>query len=43
MSALYIGNNQFLHHVQGRLSTIDTYGGYWEKHTIRRLRHVNAS
>lgn len=40
---VFIGNNQFLHHVQGRLSTIDTYGGYWEKHTIRHLRHVNAS
>lgn len=37
--AVYIGDEKILHHVTGRLSTIDVYGGYWEKHTIRHLRH----
>lgn len=36
---VYIGNGQFLHHVQGRLSRIDIYGGYWLKHTTLHLRH----
>lgn len=37
--AVYIGNQQILHHVQGRLSTRDVWGGYWKKHTRLFLRH----
>lgn len=37
--AVYIGNDQILHHCIGRLSTKDVYGGYWQKHTINHLRH----
>lgn len=37
--AVYVGDDKILHHVQGRLSQIDIYGGYWTKHTIRHLRH----
>lgn len=36
---VYIGEDKILHHIAGRLSTIDIYGGYWKKHTIRHLRH----
>lgn len=38
-TAVYIGDGKILHHIVGRLSSIDIYGGYWEKHTIRHLRH----
>lgn len=38
--AIYMGNDQILHHCVGRLSRIETYGqGYWRKHTIHHLRH----
>lgn len=37
--AVYVGDGKILHHVTGRLSVIDVYGGYWKKHTIRHLRH----
>jgi proteasome lid subunit RPN8/RPN11 len=36
---IYVGNDQMLHHCQGRLSRIDTYGGMWAKHTSHHLRH----
>ncbi|WP_252512793.1 C40 family peptidase [Acinetobacter brisouii] len=36
---VYIGNDKFIHHVQGRVSQTDIYGGYWLKHTILHLRH----
>lgn len=38
-TAVYIGEGKILHHITGRLSNIDVYGGYWEKHTVRHLRH----
>lgn len=38
--AIYIGEDQILHHCQNRLSARDYYGGgYWQKHTAVHLRH----
>ncbi|MGZ8497421.1 MAG: NlpC/P60 family protein [Candidatus Binatia bacterium] len=37
--ALYLGDDKILHHLSGRLSTIDVYGGgFWQKHTTHHLR-----
>jgi cell wall-associated NlpC family hydrolase len=38
-AAIYIGNQQILHHVQGRLSSRDVLGGYYIKSTAMALRH----
>ena len=38
-SAIYVGDGAILHHVQGRLSSKDVYGGMWQRHTVARLRH----
>ena len=38
-AAIYMGDNQVLHHVQGRLSSRDVYGGYYGKSTACALRH----
>lgn len=37
--AIYIGQNQILHHLSAKLSSRDVYGGYWRKCTTRVLRH----
>ena len=37
----YIGDNVVLHHVQGRLSSRDVYGGYYITNTARILKHEN--
>lgn len=37
--AIYLGNNQILHHVLGRYSCRDIYGGYWQKATHTIIRH----
>jgi len=37
--AVYLGHQHFLHHVRGRLSSRDIYGGYYQKNTGRVLRH----
>jgi proteasome lid subunit RPN8/RPN11 len=37
--AIYLGDQQILHHVQGRLSSRDVYGGYYVKNTAMVLRH----
>jgi proteasome lid subunit RPN8/RPN11 len=36
---IYIGDQMILHHVSGRLSARNVYGGYWQKHTTHHLRH----
>ena len=38
-AAVYIGEGKIMHHVEGRLSSIDTYGGYWQKATWGRFRY----
>lgn len=39
--AVYLGNDVMLHHLNGRLSTRQTYGGYYRKHTAKVVRHEN--
>ncbi len=38
-AAVYIGNELIMHHMYGRLSSRDVYGGYWQKATVLHLRH----
>lgn len=38
-AAIYLGDQQILHHVQGRLSSRDILGGYYVKATACALRH----
>jgi proteasome lid subunit RPN8/RPN11 len=38
---VYLGDGLFLHHVSGRLSSRDVYGGYYQKSTGRVLRHTS--
>ena len=38
-AAINLGGERILHHVYGRLSTIDTWAGYWAKHHCLTLRH----
>ena len=38
-AAIYLGDMIILHHVQGRLSSRDVYGGYYQKVTELCLRH----
>lgn len=40
---VYIGDQLVLHHVRGRLSSRDLWGGYWMKCTGRVLRHPSFS
>ena len=37
--AIYLGDDKLLHHLWGRLSGHDVYGGYWHRHTVALLRH----
>jgi len=38
--AVFIGDGMVLHHLAGRLSSRDIYGGWLQSVTGRRLRHV---
>ena len=38
-AAVYLGDQMILHHLQGRLSSRDLYGGYYLKNTACALRH----
>lgn len=37
--AVYIGDNTILQHCTGHLSARSIYGGHWQKHTVKILRH----
>ena len=37
--AMYLGDNIILHHVMGKASSRDVYGGYWKKITTHIVRH----
>ena len=37
--AIYLEGGLILHHMHGRLSMRDVYGGYWFKHTTHHLRY----
>lgn len=41
--AVYLGNGVILHHVHGRLSTRDVFGGYWLKNTAGYFRYADNS
>ena len=38
--AIYLGGDTILHHMNGRLSKRDIYGGYYQKHTSHHYRHL---
>ena len=38
-AAVYLGEGKMIHHLYGRLSTTDVYGGYWLECTRYILRH----
>ncbi len=37
--AIYLGNDLMLHHLNGRLSSREVFGGYYKKHTSICCRH----
>lgn len=41
--ALYIGDDQILHHAENRLSSRDVYGGWYKKHTVKVVRYADNS
>lgn len=42
-AAIYIGDGLMLHHLHGRLSSRDVYGGYWQEVTRAVLRYRGSS
>ncbi len=38
-AGIYLGDDQFLHQLSGRLSSRDVYAGYYRKHTVKVVRH----
>jgi proteasome lid subunit RPN8/RPN11 len=41
--AIYLGDGIILHHVHGRLSTREVFGGYWLKNSAAYLRYENSN
>jgi len=41
-AGVYLGDGIMLHHLYGRLSSRDVYGGYWREVTRLTLRHESA-
>lgn len=41
-AAVYIGDDMIIHHLHGRLSCRDVFGGYWKKHASLIVRHENS-
>ncbi len=41
-AAVYLGDGLMLHHLYGRLSSRDVYGGYWQEVTRMIVRHREA-
>lgn len=39
--AVYIGDDQILHHAENRLSSRDVYGGWYKKHTTKVVRYAD--
>jgi proteasome lid subunit RPN8/RPN11 len=37
---VYVGGQMVLHHIRGRLSSRDVFGGYYQKNTGRVIRHL---
>lgn len=42
-AAVYLGDNMMGHHLYHRLSSRDVYGGYYMKHTLKFVRHVELN
>lgn len=42
-AGVYIGDDLMLHHMIGRLSSRDVYGGYWREVTRMRVRYAGPS
>lgn len=42
-AAIYLGDEVILHHLHGRLSSRDVYGGFWQKATTHHIRHKELS
>ncbi|QBC44467.1 C40 family peptidase [Iodobacter fluviatilis] len=38
--AVYLGDGIIMHHIHGRLSGRDVYGGFWQKVTVKRVRYA---
>lgn len=38
-ASIYLGDQQILHHIQGRLSTREVFGGYYAKSAVSGYRH----
>ncbi|CAL1778365.1 hypothetical protein BRC2024_HCTLARHO_CDS_0097 [Acinetobacter phage vB_AbaS_Silvergun] len=38
-AAVYLGDGQMLHHLHGRLSRTEPYGGMWAERTVMIVRH----
>lgn len=41
-AAVYLGDGLMLHHLAGRLSSRDVYGGYWQEMTHRVMRYAHS-